>query len=144
MELALIILLGAAYGVADLAVAAVAGHRRHFAAIAGIFRRRVFLFVQFRWWLPMVLSVGWRDADATCAAGRRIAWFLKSANKRRVKSVFSKMVSPEVMNELLDAEKLSLGGARREVTVFFADVRGFTTFTDQMQDRWPNTSVNIG
>ena len=47
--------------------------------------------------------------------------------QRRVKSVFSKIVSPDVVNELLGAEKLSLGGARREVTVFFADVRGFTT-----------------
>ncbi len=37
------------------------------------------------------------------------------------------------MNELLGAEKLSLGGIRREVTIFFADVRGFTTLTDEMQ-----------
>jgi adenylate cyclase len=36
---------------------------------------------------------------------------------------------------LLQAEKLSLGGARCEVTVFFADVRGFTTFTDETQER---------
>jgi adenylate cyclase len=39
------------------------------------------------------------------------------------------------MNELLGAEKLSLGGTRREVTIFFADVRGFTTLTDEMQQR---------
>ena len=39
------------------------------------------------------------------------------------------------MNELLGAEKLSLGGARREVTLFFSDVRGFTTLTDEMQQR---------
>jgi adenylate cyclase len=37
------------------------------------------------------------------------------------------------MDELLRAEKLSLGGARREVTIFFADVRGFTALTDEMQ-----------
>jgi len=55
--------------------------------------------------------------------------------QRRVRSVFSKIVSPDVMNELLGAEKLSLGGARREVTMFFADVRGFTTLTDEMQQR---------
>jgi adenylate cyclase len=55
--------------------------------------------------------------------------------KRRVKSIFSKLVSPDVVNELLDAEKLSLGGTRREVTVFFADVRGFTTLTDEMQEQ---------
>jgi adenylate cyclase len=36
---------------------------------------------------------------------------------------------------LLKSDKLSLGGARREVTVFFADVRGFTEMTDNQQDR---------
>ena len=29
---------------------------------------------------------------------------------------------------------ISLGGAHREVTVFFADIRGFTVLTDQMQE----------
>jgi adenylate cyclase len=53
--------------------------------------------------------------------------------KRRVKSVFSKIVSPDVVNELLDAEKVSLGGTRRELTVLFSDVRGFTSLTDEMQ-----------
>ena len=59
----------------------------------------------------------------------------EEGEKRRVKSVFSKIVSPDVVNELLGAEKLSLGGARCEVTVFFADVRGFTTLTDEMQQQ---------
>ena len=50
----------------------------------------------------------------------------EQAERRRVKSIFSKIVSPKIVNELLAAETLSLGGARREITVFFADVRGFT------------------
>jgi adenylate cyclase len=40
-----------------------------------------------------------------------------------------------VVNELLSAKKLSLGGARCEVTVFFADIRGFTAMTDETQER---------
>jgi hypothetical protein len=52
-----------------------------------------------------------------------------------VKSVFATMVSPKIVNELLQAETLELGGVRREVTVFFADVRGFTTLTDSSQER---------
>ena len=59
----------------------------------------------------------------------------EESEQRRVKSVFSKIVSPDVMNELLSAKKLSLGGARREVTVFFADIRGFTSMTDETQER---------
>jgi adenylate cyclase len=43
------------------------------------------------------------------------------------------MLSPEVVNELLGMEKLSLGGGRREISIYFADVRGFTAFTDQSQ-----------
>jgi adenylate cyclase len=43
------------------------------------------------------------------------------------------MLAPEVVNKLLGMEDLSLGGAREEVTVYFADVRGFTEFTDQSQ-----------
>ena len=52
-----------------------------------------------------------------------------------MKSIFSKIVSPKIVNELLAAETLSLGGARREITVFFADVRGFTELTDTSQER---------
>jgi adenylate cyclase len=59
----------------------------------------------------------------------------EQAERRRVKSIFSKIVSPKIVNELLAAETLSLGGARREVTVFFADVRGFTELTDTTQER---------
>jgi adenylate cyclase len=55
--------------------------------------------------------------------------------RRRVKSVFSRIVAPDVVNELLRAESLALGGARREVTVLFADVRGFTELTDNVQER---------
>jgi adenylate cyclase len=55
--------------------------------------------------------------------------------KRRVRSVFSKLVSPNVVNEVLASDVMALNGARREVTVFFADVRGFTALTDQAQEQ---------
>ena len=55
--------------------------------------------------------------------------------QRRVKSIFSRVVSPNVAKELLGRERLSLGGARCEVTVLFADVRGFTEITDQAQEQ---------
>ena len=59
----------------------------------------------------------------------------EQAERRRVKSVFSKMVSPKIVKELLSPKRLSLGGARREITVFFADVRGFTELTDASQEQ---------
>jgi adenylate cyclase len=60
---------------------------------------------------------------------------VEQRERHRVKSIFSKVVAPDVVNELLKAEKVALGGARRKVTVFFADVRGFTRVTDEIQAR---------
>ena len=97
--------------------------------IAGAF----FTFVQFRFWLPIVFPVLGMAMEYASLVTYRVVF--EEREQRRVKSVFSKIVSPDVMNELLQAEKLSLGGARREVTIFFADVRGFTTFTDETQER---------
>jgi adenylate cyclase len=87
-----------------------------------------------RFWLPMVLPVlGALIVMYFCLLTWRVVF--EQAEKRRVKSIFSKIVSPNIVNELLDAETFSLGGARREVTVLFADVRGFTEFTDSSQEQ---------
>ncbi len=91
-------------------------------------------FGQQRLWLPMVLPMaGALFVQYGLLVTYRVVF--EQRERRRVKSVFSKIVSPDVVNELLDAEKLSLGGARREVTVMFADVRGFTELTDKVQEQ---------
>jgi class 3 adenylate cyclase/CHASE2 domain-containing sensor protein len=90
-------------------------------------------YIQQRFWLPMFLPTsGALLMTHVCVVTWRVIF--EQADKRRVKNIFSKVVSPKIMNELLGAEKLSLGGARREVTVLFADVRGFTEFTDKNQE----------
>jgi adenylate cyclase len=93
-----------------------------------------FLYIHNRYWLPMALPfVGtFAMISASLFAWRAI---FEQAEQRRVKSVFSRMVSANIMQEVLEAENLALGGARREVTVLFADVRGFTEFTDKSQDK---------
>jgi len=90
-----------------------------------------YAFVAFRGWLPLVFPIAGAMLEHLSLVTYRVVF--EQREQRRVKAVFSKIVSPDVMNELLGAEKLSLGGTRREVTIFFADVRGFTTLTDEMQ-----------
>jgi adenylate cyclase len=48
--------------------------------------------------------------------------------------VFAKVVAPEVAAELLRQKELHLGGEHREVTVFFADIRGFTEISNLRHD----------
>ncbi len=43
--------------------------------------------------------------------------------------LFEKMVSPAVIRQL-NPDSLILGGQRKEITVLFADIRGFTTFSE--------------
>ncbi|RJP50780.1 MAG: adenylate/guanylate cyclase domain-containing protein [Anaerolineaceae bacterium] len=45
--------------------------------------------------------------------------------------LFERMVSPAVI-EQLDPNSLQLGGKRTEITALFADIRGFTTYSESM------------
>jgi adenylate cyclase len=57
------------------------------------------------------------------------------ADRRDTKNIFGKYVSSQVAHEILnlaDSDRLKLGGVRREVTVFFSDIRGFTAMSEKM------------
>jgi len=76
--------------------------------------------------VPVLLS--WATA---LAIGFAYQYWVESAEKRKVKRLFSRYVSPDVYNELLDNPGAAdLGGSRREMTVLFSDLRGFTTFSE--------------
>jgi adenylate cyclase len=62
--------------------------------------------------------------------------------KRRLEAqhrLFERMVSPAVI-EQLDPDGLQLGGHRAEITTIFADIRGFTAFSETMN---PETLVRV-
>lgn len=60
-------------------------------------------------------------------------YFTEERNKRHLKSTFAKYVSPAVVDEILKApENIELGGKKQRMTVFFSDVRGFTTISEKL------------
>lgn len=51
---------------------------------------------------------------------------------RRIKAMFSSYVTERVVNELIkNPDMAKLGGERREITVLFSDVRGFTSLSEK-------------
>ncbi len=53
--------------------------------------------------------------------------------KRYIRQTFSKFVSKSVVDELLKSpEKLKLGGEKKELTVLFSDIRGFTSISEKL------------
>ncbi len=55
----------------------------------------------------------------------------EETERRYVRSAFGQYLSPDLVEQLAqDPQKLILGGQVREMTVFFSDVRGFTTISE--------------
>lgn len=60
-------------------------------------------------------------------------FFTEEREKRWVKAAFGQYVSPKVLEILMeDPSKLKLVGERRDMTVFFSDVAGFTSISERM------------
>ena len=61
----------------------------------------------------------------------------------KIKKTFKRYVSKQVVDELLDDDaKLNLGGEKREVTVLFSDIRGFTSMSEKMEPEKVVSTLN--
>lgn len=69
----------------------------------------------------------------------------EQSDRREITDLFGRYVSPQVAEEILnmaDTDQLKLGGVRREVTVLFADIRGFTALSEQLDPESIVTMLN--
>ena len=97
--------------------------------------------------LPMRGNVDWRlNLSPLKDAGHKtqgVAIVLDDLTERKKleaqRRLFERMVSPAVI-EQLDPNSLQLGGKRTDITVLFADVRGFTSFSESQE---PEKLVSI-
>ena len=54
-------------------------------------------------------------------------------NRKWITSLFGKYVSPVVIDNLIkNPERINLGGEKRDITIFFSDIRGFTSISENI------------
>ena len=59
--------------------------------------------------------------------------WVEQARKREIQSMFGAYVDPEVVAQLVrNPDSIQLGGERREATVFFSDLAGFTDLSEKL------------
>lgn len=80
----------------------------------------------------------WLDASApllACVGTYLMTTQLTYATNEGDRDLLRRFAAPQVVEELLRRpDMLALGGSRQRLCVLFADVRGFTTFTEQHRD----------
>ena len=87
------------------------------------------------------LSAGWYFPPATPLAAVLLtllgvvaeSFWIEQERKREIQSMFGAYVDPAVVAQLVrNPESIRLGGERREATVFFSDLAGFTDLSEKL------------
>lgn len=87
------------------------------------------------------LSAGWYFPPATPVVAAVLTllgvvaetFWIEQARKREIQSMFGAYVDPEVVAQLVrNPDSIRLGGERREATVFFSDLAGFTDLSEKL------------
>jgi len=92
-------------------------------------------------WVPVVAPIGAAALSVIGATAWR--YFVEGREKRHVKKMFGQYVSPDIFRQLMSDPALArLGGDRREMSVLFSDIRGFTAASETSTPEAVVTQLN--
>lgn len=101
----------------------------------------LFAGAYYGYWLPCI-STGIAMITALLSS-LGLQYRFEGMQHRFIKNAFKFYVSPEVIDRIIvDPSKLSLGGERRELTIFFSDLAGFTSISEKMDPHDLSTMLN--
>ena len=97
-------------------------------AILGI---SAWVFASFNLWMATATPLlALASAFLTTSTG---SYFTERRRAGAIRSAFSKYVSSDVVQEMINhPERLKLGGRRREISILFCDLAGFTSMSEKL------------
>jgi adenylate cyclase len=93
-----------------------------------------FYAYSWNWWYPLVFQTGAVAlAFVVCLI---FNYATEGRQKTFIKKAFRHYLSPDVIDMLLrHPEQLTLGGERRELTILFSDLKGFSAISEKLDPR---------
>jgi adenylate cyclase len=89
---------------------------------------------QAGFWWPVIVTEGAVGASMVAALGLNYA--TEGRQKTYIKHLFKHYLSPAVIERLIeDPSRLQLGGERRELSIFFSDLEGFSSISERLDPR---------
>ncbi|MFZ5571866.1 MAG: CHASE2 domain-containing protein [Thermodesulfobacteriota bacterium] len=83
-------------------------------------------------WLPLVTPEV--AVMAACTLSLVVNFAVEGVQKQFIKSAFQQYLNPAVIEDIIrNPEKLVLGGDRREISIFFSDIQGFTAISESLE-----------
>jgi adenylate cyclase len=131
LDVCLIIVVGLIMGFAVPRVRALAGIGLSVVLISAFVLANTAIFVRYNVWMNLIYPV---LTMMTIYLGITVYRYVtEEREKKKVRGAFQYYLTASVVNEILkDPSKLKLGGDKKNLSVMFSDIRGFTSISEKL------------
>jgi adenylate cyclase len=99
----------------------------------------VHAFTSHGLWLNLAIPEG--ALAVSFAAAATVEYLTEGKQRRQLRTVFDKYMAAEVVDEIMrNPEAIRLGGEKKELSVLFSDIAGFTSISERLE---PETLVEL-
>jgi len=96
----------------------------------------LYLFIAyylFRLGIAIPIASVFVGISLSFVASLAVSYMVEGKQRRYLKNAFKQYLSPAVIEQLIaDPSQLKLGGERKEISIFFSDLQGFTSISESL------------